>query len=87
MTKHPGKTSAQKRILDEIGCGNHAPIMAKSTMARMLADGLIVEIGSRSEPFIGGLKMTIRQFDMPTPVHMAWCDFQSEQHDKDAPHD
>lgn len=72
-TKHPGKTAAQRRALDQIGCGNYAPLMAKSTRDAMLRAGLIQEI----EPKMLGVDrlgvITIRQFQMPIPVHMQWC--------------
>lgn len=73
-SKHPGKSAAQRRALDQIGVGNYAPIMANATRDAMLRDGLIVEI----EPMALGHDrfglMTVRQFQMPIPVHMAWCD-------------
>lgn len=77
--KHPGKTPAQRRVLDEIGCGNHSPIMAKATRDKLLRDGLIVELTpleSRAGPF----RMIIRQFEMPIPVHIQWCEaMEAEQ--------
>jgi len=76
--KHPGKTAAQRRALDEIGCGNHSPYMAKATRDAMLRSGVIVELSPRHEPF-GPFTITIRQFEMPIPVHMAWCDAMSAQ--------
>jgi hypothetical protein len=79
--KHPGKTPAQRRVLDAIGCGNHSPIMADSTREALLRRGLIVEVAPRFEPFSGGLAMKVRQFDMPIPVHMAWCDAMATDND------
>ena len=73
QSTHPGRTPAQRRVLDSIGCGNHSPIMMKATREAMLKVGLIVELPGR-EDIYAGMRMTIRQFDMPTPVHMAWCD-------------
>ena len=70
--KHPGKTAAQRRVLDEIGCGNYSPIMAKATREKLLREGLIEELSpleSRAGPF----RMIIRQFQMPIPVHFQWC--------------
>jgi hypothetical protein len=77
--RHPGKTPAQRRVLDEIGCGNHSPIMARATRDKLLRDGLIIELEPERRPFIGSLCMTIQRFEMPIPVHMQWCEFQAEQ--------
>ena len=77
--KHPGKTPAQRRVLDSIGCGHHSPLMAVATRHAMIRDGLIVELPSRRECFYGNIAMTIRQFEMPTPVHMAWCNAMADE--------
>jgi hypothetical protein len=77
--KHPGRTPAQRRVLDAIGCGNVSPIMSKSTRDALLRAGLIVNVGQRREPFIGGLRMTIDEYAMPTPVHMAWCNATADE--------
>ena len=80
MSKHPGKTKAQQRALDEIGCGNHRPFMAKSTRDALLREGLIVEIAPARVPVgIGNLCMNVQRFDMTKQAHMQWCDYQSEQ--------
>lgn len=73
MSKHPGKTPAQRRVLDAIGCGDHSPYMAKATRDKLLREGLIVELEPMQVPFFGSLCMTVRQFEMPIPVHMQWC--------------
>lgn len=78
MTRHPGKTQAQRRVLDAIGCGNLAPIMAKSTKKALLDAGLIVKCGEKlfgSPP----LQVVVDEFCMPVPVHMQWCEAQSEE--------
>lgn len=82
-TAHPGRTPAQRAALDAIGCGHPSPIMADRTRESLLSAGLIFEIAPREEPFIGGLKMTIRQFEMPTRIHMLWCDAMSAAHKKE----
>lgn len=81
VTKHPGKTPAQRRALDEIGCGNHSPIMAKSTQNALLGAGLITEMepGKLSCGNLGFI--TVRQFDMPIPVHIQWCEAMSDAHE------
>jgi len=73
VSGHPGKTPAQRRVLDAIGCGDHSPPMAKATRDKLLADGLIVELSPLKIPFIGSLCMEVRQFDMPLHVHLQWC--------------
>jgi hypothetical protein len=77
VTKHPGKTAAQKRALDAIGCGNDSPRMSTATRDGLLRHGLIVEISPRVLP--GRLPVHIRQFEMPTPVHIQWCEAVSEE--------
>lgn len=78
-TKHPGRTHAQRRVLDEIGCGNHSPIMAGSTRAALLAAGLIVQMPDRH---LGQSWPTVRveQFEMPISIHMQWCSAMAEEH-------
>jgi hypothetical protein len=78
MSRHPGKTPAQRRVLDAIGCGNHSPIMAKATRDKLLRDGLIVELSPLILP-AGPFRMEVRQFDMPIPVHIQWCEAMSAQ--------
>jgi len=82
--KHPGKTAAQRRVLDAIGCGDHSPYMAKATRDAMLRDGLIVELSPLEIPVFGSLKMQVRQFDMPLPVHFAWCASCGEEPEQSA---
>ena len=70
--KHPGKTPAQRRVLDAIGCGNFSPSMARATRKALLDAGLIEKAG---EKIIGRgwSAVTIDEFHMPIPVHYAWC--------------
>lgn len=67
---HPGKTPAQRRALDAIGCGNYAPIMADKTRDALLRDGLIEPAGERRFR-TGALAVTVQEYQMPIPVHMA----------------
>lgn len=76
-SRHPGRTPAQRRVLDEIGCGNHSPWMDGKTRNALLAASLIVELPPRV--LSGRLPVSIRQYDMPTPVHMAWCEACAEE--------
>jgi hypothetical protein len=82
--KHPGRTPAQRRVLDQIGCGNFSPIMANSTRDALLKAGLIVETESRTEPF-GPFRVTIREFTMPLPVHYVWCQAMEAEYDAEHP--
>ncbi len=77
--KHPGKSAAQRRALDQIGCGNYSPIMAPKTRDAMLRDGLIVELPEAEVSFVGSLRMKVRQFEMPIPVHIRWCEAMSAE--------
>lgn len=70
---HPGKTLAQRRVLDAIGCGNHSPMMSKATRDALLKADLIQPIGHHVVGS-GPLAVRVEQFDMPVSVHMAWCD-------------
>ena len=73
---HPGKTPAQRRVLDEIGCGNYSPIMDKRTRDALLRQGLIVPLSDRiiyCGSGLGGMEVRIPEFQMPTHVHIQWC--------------
>jgi hypothetical protein len=70
--KHPGKTAAQRRALDAIGCGNYSPIMAAATRDALLAAGAIEPCGVRVLGR-GALAVSIPEYQMPIPVHMQWC--------------
>lgn len=70
--KYPGRTPAQRRALDAIGCGNYSPIMSRATRDALLRNGLIVEAGEKiigSGPFA----VHVKEYVMPIPVHMQWC--------------
>jgi hypothetical protein len=71
---HPGKTPAQRRVLDEIGCGNFSPVAAKATIKALLDAGLIFEMSPARVPFLGAICMEVRRFEMPIAVHIWWCD-------------
>lgn len=70
---HPGRSSAQRRVLDAIGCGNYSPIMSKATRDAMLRDGLIVKCGEKRFG-TGPLAVVVDEYEMPIPVHMQWCE-------------
>jgi hypothetical protein len=71
-SKHPGKTAAQVRVLDEIGCGNNSPSMARSTRDALLKAGLIERLSDRVVG-TGAFSVHIEQFQMPIHVHIEWC--------------
>lgn len=75
---HPGKTPAQRRVLDEIGCGNYSPFMSPRTCRAMLDAGLIERLPDRivGRDRFGTIK--VREFQMPIPVHYQWCQAMSE---------
>ena len=76
--KHPGRTPAQRRVLDEIGCGNNSPMMSHATRNALLANGDIVRISDKVlSDNIG--KFTISQYEMSIPTHMQWCEFCSKE--------
>ena len=77
--KHPGRTAAQRRVLDEIGCGENCPRMADATRDALLREGLIVELGRKSLGRDRFGEITIPQYEMPIPVHMQWCKAVAEE--------
>ena len=83
MASHPGRTPTQKRILDEIGCGNSLPFAPRKTIENMVALGMLQRLPDKQlgRDRFGAVKMP--QFEMTISTHMAWCEFQSEQHEKD----
>jgi hypothetical protein len=74
--KHPGRTPAERRILDAIGCGNNSPWMATSTRDNLLKAELIVRI---EDKLFGRYPLAVKvaQYDMPIRVHMLWCQAMS----------
>lgn len=70
---HPGKTAAQRRVLDQIGCGDFTPSMSKATREAMLRDGLIIEAGMRTLGRDSFGRIQVMEYAMPIPVHMTWC--------------
>ena len=79
---HPGKTPAQRRALDAIGCGDNCPPMARKTRESLLSAGLIVEIGQKALGRDRFGVIAIPQFEMPIPVHMQWCNAVADEEDE-----
>jgi hypothetical protein len=44
---HPGRTSAERRVLDRIGCGE-PPACSPKTLRSLLDAGLIVDVGTET---------------------------------------
>ena len=77
--KHPGVTGAQRRVLNEIGCGNNSPYMTPKVRDALLESGTIVEIEPRrvfgpGNSIIDRIPREIRRFEMPTAIHIQWCE-------------
>lgn len=70
---HPGRTVAERRALDTIGCGKFSPAMAPKVRQRLLDAGLIVQCGERVVG-TGWSAVRVPEYQMPIPVHMQWCD-------------
>ena len=70
---HPGRTPAQRRALDAIGCGNPCPPMSRATRKALIDAGLIEQRDSQTvgRDTLGAI--TIPVYEMPIPVHVAWC--------------
>lgn len=68
---HPGRTSAECRALDTIGCGE-PPRCSPKTLKTLLDAGLIVDVGGEvRRDALGSYR--IPAYEMPIPVHMQWC--------------
>jgi hypothetical protein len=68
---HPGRTSAERRALDRIGCGE-PPACSQKTLRNMLDAGLIVDVGTETRRDTLG-SYRIPSYAMPIPVHFAGC--------------
>jgi hypothetical protein len=80
---HPGRTSAQRRALDAIGCGE-PPRCSSKTLKALLDAGLIEETGGEiRRDALGSYR--IPTYEMPIPVHNAvvlrrGCDRRGDGH-------
>lgn len=83
MAKHPGRTAAQRRILDQVGCGEHCPRAQRKTLDRMVEEGLLVRLPDMvlGRDALGTIALP--QYEMPIPVRYAWCQAMSAQFDGD----
>jgi hypothetical protein len=68
---HPGRTSAERRARDRIGCGE-LPSCSPKALKALLAEGLIVDRGGETRR--DGLgTYTVPSYAMPLAVHYQWC--------------
>ena len=68
---HPGRTSAERRALDRVGCGE-PPRCSPKTLRRLLDDGLLIDQGGETRRDALGF-YTVPSYAMPLAVHYAWC--------------
>ena len=90
MSAYPfkGLTKGQKRILDEIGCGNYSLAgiaRAHGSIEKLRDVGLIQECGEKvvCRDRFGTVRVT--EYEMPIDVHYQWCKWQAAQFDKEQP--
>lgn len=68
---HPGRTSAERRALDRIGCGE-PPSCSPKTLRNLLDAGLVVDAGGViRRDALGSYR--VPSYAMPIPVHFQWC--------------
>ena len=70
---HPGRTPAQRKVLDAIGCGDFSPSMSPRVRDALIAAGLITPAGEKVLGRDAFGPITIPEYEMPIPVHMQWC--------------
>lgn len=80
--KHPGRTAAQRRALDAIGCGDFSPPMPKATRDVLLRDGLVVPCGHKMFG-TGPFAVRVQEYCMPVNVHIAWCEAVAHEEEKE----
>ncbi|KAA0122860.1 hypothetical protein CIW48_15575 [Methylobacterium sp. P1-11] len=68
---HPGRTSAERRALDRIGCGE-PPSCSMKTLRNLLEAGLIVDVGTETRRDALG-SYRVPSYAMPLAVHYQWC--------------
>ncbi|MCJ2121370.1 hypothetical protein, partial [Methylobacterium sp. J-077] len=68
---HPGRTSAERRALDRVGCGE-PPGCSPKTLRRLLDDGLLIDQGGEVRRDALGT-YTVPSYAMPLAIHYQWC--------------
>ena len=78
-TRHPcaGLTKGQRHSFEAIATGQQ-PEMRDSVRNALLAHGLIRLEGSRYVGQFAGVPIMAPVYGVPTPIHMQWCDWCSE---------
>ena len=68
---HPGRTSAERRALDKIGCGQ-PPGCSPKTLKALLDAGMIEDTGGQiRRDALGSYRVPF--YEMTIPTHMQWC--------------
>ncbi len=80
-TPHPGKTAAQRRVLDLIGSGIFTPPMSERTREGLRASGLIRKCGQKIVGVDRYGPILVDEWEMPPAVHMQWCQHCAEKCD------
>lgn len=78
-TPHPGNTPAQRKVLDQVGCGESLPSASAKTLAKMVEQGLLERLPDQVLGRDSFGAITVPQYEMPIPVHYQWCKYWSEQ--------
>lgn len=84
MTRHPcaGRTKRSREVFEEIAIGNgdeHNP----RTVDGLIAAGLVEEVGRRTLGRDAFGLITVPIYAVPTPIHMQWCKWCSEQQENE----
>lgn len=76
--RHPGRSAAERRILDEVGCGQNTPRAYQKTLDRMVAAGLLTFLGHETigRDALGAIRLPV--YEMPAHVHIRWCEFHAQ---------
>lgn len=78
---HPCRgMSATARDAFEALCVGQQPRMARRTVAALLDRGLIQKAGDRTFGS-GWSAVKVPVYEVPVPVHMAWCEWCAKQGD------
>ena len=80
-TAHPGRTPAQRRALDRIGCGDLCPPMHPRVRDALLSARLIEQRGMTTIgcDTLGAIR--VPAYEMPYGVHFLWCSAVSQDFD------
>lgn len=79
MSRYLGLTQKQTDVLGEIATGNALPYAAPATFRKLIEKGLIVRLGDKVLGRDRFGAVAIPQYEMPTPEHMRFCEWCSEQ--------